>query len=478
MATSNLRKLLDLKMWQAISPSSVTNAATHVVAESSGPDQTAYYVGASTQVLYYDPNEDAWATLPSPALGSFAAGATAKWHWSGPTGTAAAGSTSTTLNTTLTILGNLTARNGLNFRVRITGGTGAGQERLIDSATLGANSVITVTSAWSVTPDNTSTFALYTGRLWIMGGGTLAAGSLKYWDYATATWSGNLSITGLPASFGTEGVLVAPHSISGPTFTGTATSGSATTLVNSAKTWTVNQFSNWQVRIVAGTGAGGIRAITSNTATTLTIASGTAIDNTSQYVIEPSDDFLYLLGNAAVTLYRYSISGNSWSTRSPTAARSGAPGAALSGIWVTGSTAPNWSSESTAINGNRIYSFRGGAGSVLDYYDIGLNTWVSNVTYGRQFHTFDSGSSYVYDGGNYIYIQQNQLSGAPTRWFRFDVRGPMLEPWSVNVFPAPAAATQGPKAWTAVYYDGSGASLRFIYMLQPASTIAQRCLVW
>ena len=479
MPTTSLKKTLDLKMWQAVAPAPVTNAANMLTAESMGPDQLNYYITSTTAVYVYDPNEDAWGLLPSAPLGTFAAGVAAKWHPAGPSGTAAAGSTSTTLNTTQTILGDLTARNGLNFKVRITGGTGAGQERLIASATFGTNSTITVTSAWSVTPDATSTYVLYTGRLYVMGGGTLVAGSFKYWDHATQAWSGNLSITGLPATFGTDGRMVCPNSItSGVQFTGTATGGSATTLVNSGKSWAVNQFANWQVRITAGTGAGGIRLITSNTSTTLTIASGTALDATSQYVIEPADDYIYLMGNNAVTLYRYQISTTTWSTLTPGAARAAAPGASLSAVWVHGVTQADWTSESAVRNGNRIYSFRGGASNVLDYYDIAANTWVSGVAYGRQNEVFSSGSGYTYDGGNYIYAYLAQAASGLTRLLRLDLRAPTLEGVSTLVFPAPAAATLGDKIWDVQYHDGTGSPLRFIYLLQPGGTQAHRMLVW
>lgn len=54
---------------------------------------------------------------------------------------------------------------------------------------------------------------------------------------------------------------------------GTATGGSATTLVDTNKNWTVNQFANARLRIIGGTGrnavAVGFIIITSNTETTL-----------------------------------------------------------------------------------------------------------------------------------------------------------------------------------------------------------------
>lgn len=100
---------------------------------------------------------------------------------------------------------------------------------------------------------------------------------------------------------------------------------SATTLGKTGKTWTVNQWTNSQVRITSGTGIGQVRTISSNTATTLTVPSWTTTpDATSNFVIEPNDDFLYLIGNNAVTMYRYSISANTWTVMAPTTARGGA----------------------------------------------------------------------------------------------------------------------------------------------------------
>lgn len=108
---------------------------------------------------------------------------------------------------------------------------------------------------------------------------------------------------------------------------GTTTSATGTTLTCSTKTWTVNNWYNYQVRITAGLGIGQIRTITSNTATQLTVSAAwtTTPDATSEFELTANDDFIYLLGNNAVTMYRYSISGNTWSTLAPTTARSAAP---------------------------------------------------------------------------------------------------------------------------------------------------------
>lgn len=71
---------------------------------------------------------------------------------------------------------------------------------------------------------------------------------------------------------------------------GTATAGSTTTLTDSGKTWSVDQYKGWFVRITGGTGSGQVKHISGNTATILTIGGqsgdwATNPDATSTYVI-------------------------------------------------------------------------------------------------------------------------------------------------------------------------------------------------
>jgi hypothetical protein len=83
---------------------------------------------------------------------------------------------------------------------------------------------------------------------------------------------------------------------------GTASAGASTTITDSTKSWVVNRWANYSVRILAGTGAGQIRPIASNTSTALTIVGtwATNPDNTSVYVIQGDPDKLYLqLGGIA-----------------------------------------------------------------------------------------------------------------------------------------------------------------------------------
>lgn len=472
MAERNLnRKILDLKRWViTTTPAPVASSAGVFVVSSRLAQQRQLFMYSATVHYLYYPFEDAFIQIPSGALaGTFGAGSCGTASCVGPTGTALAGAASASfLPTNLTL-----ARNLKGYQVHITAGPGAGDVRTIKSNTVGSNGIIEVTEAFSATPTTSTTYRLLTPRWYILNAGTLASGSFRVYCFALNTWT-TLAQANLPATWATDGRMVATPSFADTgqniTYaTGTATSASATTIVRSTANWTVNQWSNYQVRITAGTGIGQIRSITSNTATTLTVPTWTITpDATSQYVIEGNDDYIYLMGNGAVTLYRYSISGNAWSTLTPSAARTGAPSTGMSAHWVYNSADYRWGVENDIINGRRIYSFRAGAGAVLDYYDIALNTWVSSVAYAPAVETFTTGTKYVYSDGS-LYIQKD----ATGRWFRYDFADSAMIGFSTNVYPS-GAAVLGDTAFD-VLEPTNG--VRFIYYLLNTSAVVMRCMI-
>jgi len=437
--------------------------------------QQQMLVRGTTEAFMYNPPEDGWVTITSPALaGTLAAGASGTaGAWS--TGsTIGAASLTATAGTTSTITTNQTlARDLRGYKILIMSGPNNGAVLDIVSNTIGASAVITVATQASAFSAST-TYRLLTPRFYVLGSGTLAAGSFRVYDYATNTWT-TLTITGLAATIGTDGKLIATPSMVDGDFkhfaTGTATSATATTLVQTGKTWTASQWINYQVRITGGTGAGQIRTITANTADSLTVATWTTTpDATSTYAISGNDDFLYYMGNNAVTLYRYSISANTWSTLAPTAARAAAPGAGMSGHWVHSVEATDWNNESSIINGNRIYSFRGTAGGVLDYYNISANTWVSGVTYSPNAEVFGTGTKYALHGGR-LYIQKD----ATGRWFAYDFARSELFPWSTALYPQ-GAAIVGDTAFDVVYKDGA-TEIYYVYFLLNTSQVLLRQMV-
>lgn len=538
-----LRKVLDRKVWEPCAPCPSASVAGSILIDSPSdqePNQYVLGVYSLTLAYLYAPKDDAWVTLPSPALaGTFGAGVCGAWSPKGPTGTATGG-TSTTIATTFTTVSCLGG-----YTIRLTGGTGAGQVREIAYCTTGANATLTVVEPWNTTPDATTTYEIRSGRFYVLCAGTLASGSFRVYDVATGAWS-TLAHAGLSATWATDGAMIAPRPVEEKVeVTGTATAGTSstltlstaawtvdayighlieitggtgagqtrpiaantstqvtvgydwtttpdttstfeirrqglaggvataatgTTLTNGGKSWTSSQWVNAQVRIVSGTGAGQTRTITANTGTQLTVAAWTTTpDTTSVYVIEGNEDHLYLLGNAAVTLYRYSVSGNTWSTLAPGAARAGAAAAGCASAWVDEEEHPVWRDETNIQIGRYLYSLRGGAVSTMDRYDLALNTWTSGLTYSPTAETFTTGTSGCYRGGKF-YLHKDSTG----RYFQYSPGMFRLDPLSTNVY-AQGAALVGQRMFTATTRDGSTV-LRWVYHQHNTSTLLWRSL--
>ena len=473
MPTTNTnRPILDLKRWEFATPAPLTTQAGSFIVSSRHYRQQQLLVRSSTEAFIYNPAEDGWVQIASPALaGTFGAGACGVATAASTGSAVGAASLTATAGTTTTITTNQSlARDLRGYRVQILAGPNAGAVLEITGNTIGANAVITV-AAQAAAFSASTVYRLMTPRWYVLGAGTLAAGSFKVYDFATNTWT-TLAHANLPASIGTDAKLVATPSLVDGAFraftTGTATGGTATTLVRSAAGWAVSQWAGSQVRITAGTGAGQIRVITASDATTLTVAAWTtAPDATSQFAIEGNDDFLYFIGNNAVTLFRYSIASNAWSTITPVAARSGAPGAGMSAHWVPSAEAADWEVATSIINGRRIYSFRGNSTATLDYYDIPSNTWVSNVTYSPNTEVFGTGTKYTLHNG-ILYIQKD----ATGRWFALDIARSELLPWGTMLYPQGVAVT-GDTAFDVAYVDGA-TEIFYVYMLHNTSNILLR----
>lgn len=474
--TNGNRKLLDLKRWEMVSPAPTATVAASCLTGCLHVSQQALYLTSNTTAWLYNLLEDGWCALPSPALaGTFGAGAAACAGAVSIGAATGAATLTATGGTTTTIVTNQTlARDLRGYSVHIAGGPNAGATLVIRSNTIGANATITVDAQGTAFSAST-TYRLITPVWYVLGAGTLASGSFRKYDFATNTWTTLSSAAPLAATIGTDGRLVATPSwqLSGylQFSTGTAAAGSTSTTLVTSKTWTVNQWTNYQVRIVGGTGAGQVRTISSNTATTLTVPTWTTTpDATSTFSIEGNDDFLYYMGNNAVTLYRYSISANTWTALSPTAARAAAPSTGMSAHWVANVADSDWTSEAAIRNGQRIYSFRGGAGAVLDYYDIAANTWVSGVTYSPATETFTTGTKYaIY--GNFLYIHKD----ATGRWFRYNFATSEMDGWTTMLYPN-GAALVGDTSVASVYVDGA-TQIPYVYMALNTSAITLRQMV-
>lgn len=444
-----------------------TSTGSFIITDIKEDDTIVMFVSSATTQYLYHNDEDGWVQITSGALGgTFGAGSCGhKTRWSN---TLTANGGTTTTATTATSVNWL----GVGSIIRFLTGLNAGLERTITDMIItpgGTNTFIF--SALPNPVSNNDTFIVSTGRFFIWNAGTASATSFKSYDPLTGVWISH-SVTGAPSSWGTDGKLVVTPSYD-KFATGTATAGTSTTLTNSAKSWTPNQWANYQIRITAGTGIGQVRTIASNTGTQITVTSNWTVtpNTTSEYSIEGNDDFLYLLGNGAVTMYRYSISGNSWTTLSPGVARSSAPAAGMSADWVNSLDSTGWDDERDIRNGRYIYSFRGGGTTTLHRYDIASNVWL-DVNYIGQAETFNTGTSFA-KMNKYIYIRKENTG----RMFKFNIPGNYIEPLTTTLYPE-STAVLGNKMWGVKYVENGEVKLTWLYWLINTSNVLHRMLVY
>ena len=470
--------LLHRKEWQNMTPApAATVAGAFIVAPDSGNFNNALYVRSATEHYIYNHDEDGFMQITSGALaGSFGAGACGVYHPWSINYTANGGST-----TSVTVAAgthNITGRAVGQTIEFISAGTASGFRTTVASIVnnAGAGTItLNLTNAAPTAILNTYTFRITTGRFYIMNAGTTAAGIFKVFDVATMAWQANLATTNLPASWGTDGRMVLAYNFGEIFATGTSTgSNTTTTLNNTGKAWTTNQWTNYQIRISGGLGMGQVRTIASNTGTALTVSSAwtTTPDATSQYTIEANEDYLYLLGNNAITMYRYSISANTWTVMAPTTARSAAPVAGMSAnaVGVTGDAL--WANENAILNGRYIYSLRGG-GTAIDRFDIaggtaGAGAWAVVTTINVE--TFNAGSS-AFPMGEFLYIRKD----ATNRFFKYSVVDNCMRPLNTNLLPD-GAALLGNKIW--VKNMPGTTDTRWLYSLQNTGQFLQRMLLY
>lgn len=231
---------------------------------------------------------------------------------------------------------------------------------------------------------------------------------------------------------------------------GHASSGSTTTLVDSSKKWTVNQWAGYKMRIESGTGfATGIITITSNTATTLTYTTQSFTpDDTTHYEIA---DTWGLITTGGTTTPVTEASTKNWTTNMWAGKRLritggtalGQEGAVTSNTATALTTAAMtltdttstyailgiparstgtqliwiWNNSTAALKGRYMLSSRGGASNTFDLYDIPTSRWIYGYFFSPQAETLTTGSMYAYDGVDGVYIHKD----ATGRVFKYDV---------------------------------------------------------
>jgi len=152
--------------------------------------------------------------------------------------------------------------------------------------------------------------------------------------------------------------------------------GSATVLYDTYKNWTVNQWAGKRVKITSGTGVSNETTITSNTATSLTAASGMG---------SPTTDSTYTILGVPVR------------------------GSGIQLMHVYGNIGPD--------EGKYLYCPRGSISNAIDRYNINEEEWDYGLTFGPNSETFTTGAMYAYDG-HYTIILQKETGNI----FSYDVR--------------------------------------------------------
>lgn len=491
MTTFSFKPVIDIPVWRPLAPSPNASGAGYCWASdlrnTTWNHPYNYVLVGSTTFLAYNPLNDEYLPLASPALaGTFGGGAAAVFNPSqGPRGVLAGGNTTQSVVLSTVLPASVTQNqlsnrgDGLGFVIRIigngVGGSGRTESRRIVANTGGTAPTIVLDSPLTFTPVVGDSYEIRSGRVYLLGAGTTAAGIWKWYDVATNSFSGNLATANLPGTIGTDSCLVPlseafvpsdrPDSTSG--FFGNLTSvvGNTTTTIGTASgvlptNLDNNEYRNFQIRIVEDltntTAVGQRRRIASHTSGatptwTLTSAWTTVPSSAARFVIENDDDKVLLFTNQTA-VYTYNITANTWDTTTFAAA------ANAGGAGICASQAFGFVKDPTGIaRHSSIFRVRGGGSAAVDVLDISsgaTGSWSTDITYGYRSQTFTTGTCAVYDpvtnGGRYLYLNVN----GGQRFARLDLFSRVLEPWTFLGIPG-AAAVVGGKLGMSYFYDGS-----------------------
>lgn len=501
------KDIIDLPMWRPESPALGASAAGNSLAwdhrNTVDGCPYIYHLRSASALDFYDPTTGEWMPLASPGLaGTFGAGATAVFHPSqGPRGTLAAGATTSKVVLTTALpaavgVNQLANRgDGVGFRIRIIG-SAAGSSGKIEERTIVANTGGTTPTLWldaplSFTPLTGDSYEIRSGRVFLLGAGTTAAGIWKYFDVCTNSYSASLATTNLPATIGTDSNAVAlseshvPYNrrpgegfIPGGVTYGDgrdciqATATSSTTITGSGMfaDLAANEYRNAQVRIVEDTGTPTAvnqrRRIASHTAGasgvfTLESAWTVTPSATAKFVVENDDDKILLRTSASTSVFTYKCGANTWDTTTFGASGS-APGA---GLVIEQSFGIERDAGANARHMN-LFHIRGGNSTAIDLLDMAAaatGTWSNAITYGKSGQAFTTGTSGAYNPctiqGRLLHININGTQ----RMARFDMRNRVLDAETYLRFPQ-GAAVVGQKMANSVFIDGA-TKLNFLYHL-------------
>jgi len=523
--TLSFKQKIDLPEWKPLASALANTAAGNSTAfdlrnETGQANPNIFLMQALTGLTRYNTVTDGWSEMTAFTTvgGTMAVGAYCVFVPSHGISGVVGGSPTTTSFTLATLPNSATALknqfankgDGVGYKIRVYGNGAAGSSGLTNERFIVANSsgtapVITVDTAFDFTPATTDHYEILAGRIYMLGAGTTAAGYWKAMDVATGTISGNLSISQLAATIGTdtEGVMLDEQYVPynrrpGEGFLGTDTydtnnlttlGGSTTPLkcnictvvANGTITGTVaggdagvatNQFRNFQIRIVEDTtnktAVGQRRKITSHTAgpsPVYTLYSNWTVNPSvgAKFVIENNNDLL-LWTNAATVTYSYAAGGfaadAAWATvtLSGGATQYANPGTAMGAGCSVESAFSIVPDAGKNVLQSYIYWLRGAATVTMAYLDIaaGANgVWTTIAPISQTTVTFSAGTCSAHDPhanqGRYFYVALNVTN----RFLRFDMLNQEWEPWTNNQGMTQGAVLAANYLATSVFSDGS-----------------------
>ena len=289
---------------------------------------------------------------------------------------------------------------------------------------------------------------------------------------------------------------------------GWATGGSSVTLVDSTKSWGVNQWAGYKLRVICGTGFDkGEIAISANDANTLTLTTpGFTPDATTKYEI--METWGLATGTFAATTLADSTKNwavNQWvgkqlriicgtvptievAITSNTAnvltyATTSTVSDAITGYAILGAATRGsgiqamWDYGRTdSEKGRSIYISRGGSTTAIglltiDRYLINKDRWDFGLLLSPANEQQTLGTHWAYDGGDWIYW--TQTGTVSNRVFRINIKTYIVEPASVNPF-AHSTAVQGNRMEIITTEDG----LRYLYLFRSSGFEFWRILLW
>jgi len=530
---NNFKRGIDRQSWIQVSPSPNAHASGQGMAVDLRSDISRnpfiYQLVSATVLNRYNVITKSWNLVGSPALiGTYGTGAGAVFAPSlGITGSIGSGSSTTSVVTTTTlgspVAPNMLANRGgsgeYGFKVRIVSPSqGKTEERWIVANSGGATPTLVLDTPLSFTPASGDSYEMMAGRLFMMGAGTLGAGSWKSWELST-NYLETKSQVNLPATISTdfsgialdeqytpynrepgEGFVVGATVVDGKkclqataaaasTITGQASAGDADVLAN--------EYRNFQIRIVEDTtnktAVGQRRVIASHTAgasPVYTLGSAWTVtpSSSAKFVIEYPNliivrisagqtQYVYNYGTGSVTNGTNTIAANAWHTTYF------APAPATHGAGVM--TFPSFGIEvdpSKYARHSYNYCFRGG-NTTLDLFDIAGGTtgaWTADIVYdGKGMVSPWTGSTAKYaptgNEGRFGYMNA-YAANAINQIYRFDVKNRVLMPFTSTDWVQTGTASVGDRLATIAILDGSD-KYTMVFLMSHNSALSQEIIV-